>query len=137
MKKKIFLLLVVLLFITGCGKDKTIREIFKDNDYLDLGSTFLIAAAGDRVSLLYAFDAESDNNYFAYNEQDRTAVYYYNKGLMQINECIYNTDDSSHGEDCTKEEVKFLELTKEKFESNNKELGLTDKLLKLNKEELG
>ena len=136
MKKKIILLLILILLITGCGKKKLI-EIFNDNNYIDAGGIFGNYDLNNKIGKVYGFDVDDPyNNYFGYSEVDNTAVYYYRKGLIHINECILNVDDGSFSEECKDEEKEFLKKAESVFKEENKRLGITLDTLNIKKDEL-
>ena len=136
MKKKIILLLILMLLITGCGKKKLL-DIFNENNYIDAGGIFGNYDLNNKVGKVYGFDVDNpDNNYFGYSEENDTAVYYYRKGLIHINECILNVDDDSYSDECKSEEVEFLKKTKNVFKDENKKLGITMDALNVKKDEL-
>lgn len=136
MKKKFIFVLLILFLLTGCGKKKLV-DIYNDNNYIDAGGVFGNYDLTTKVGKVYGFDVnDANNNYFGYSEVEETGVYYYRKGLIQINECIYNVDDGSYSETCNDKEVEYLKKTENVFKEENKKLGITMEMLNIKKDEL-
>lgn len=138
MKKRIFILVLLLLVVTACGKKESLRDIFTKNNYVDLGSTFAYADRGNKIGYIYIFSEEVENNYFVYTQGEQAGNYYYKKGLISIpnSECIYVIEDETYSESCKLEDVAFLKLTEIKFASENEKLGLSVNKLTVNSEGL-
>ena len=136
MKKELLLLLIIMLLFTGCGKKK-LYDIFMENNYIDAGGVIGNYEVSTKIGKIYTFDpSDTKNNYFAYSEIDNNRVYYYQKGLVRVNECVYNVDDGTYSEDCKDEDVEFAKKTIDTFKEENKRLGITLDKLNIIKDEL-
>lgn len=116
-KKFIFVIFTVSVFITGCHSrnDYMLDEILNGFSFKNNGNEFTLNLK-DGSSYSFGFDnVDTNNNYFYNKINEEEVYYYYNNNIIKTSDCQFEILEKKYS-NCSESEEKIIINTKNNFE---------------------